>query len=79
MRKIGYFSHKSASGRFIIKMHKPVKPPKLGSKVFTSNGKVVGLLVDIIGPTENPYGVIKPLTFEVRLEPLEVVYIRGFI
>ncbi|MCS7107882.1 MAG: Gar1/Naf1 family protein [Sulfolobales archaeon] len=76
MKKIGHFSHRSASGRFIIKIHNQVKPPKLGSKVLTSDGSVVGLLIDVIGPVRNPYAVIKPLNSNVVLEPLEELYVR---
>ncbi|MEM4752074.1 MAG: Gar1/Naf1 family protein [Sulfolobales archaeon] len=77
MRKLGHFSHRSASGRLIVKMCDQVKPPKFGTKVFTSKGDAVGLLVDVIGSTKNPYAVLKPLAANIKLEPLEVVYVRG--
>lgn len=77
MRKLGHFSHRSASGMFIVKMHDQIKPPRFGVKVFTSRGDAIGLLVDVIGSTRNPYAVVKPLTTNTKLEPLEVVYVRG--
>ncbi len=76
MRKLGHFSHRSASGRLVVKISEHVRPPKLGVKVFTSDGRVVGLLVDVIGPTKNPYAIIKPLTSDTLLEPFEAVYSR---
>ncbi|MEM0454040.1 MAG: Gar1/Naf1 family protein [Sulfolobales archaeon] len=75
MKKIGYFSHKSASGRLIVKISDQVKPPKLGVKVFTSNGRVVGQLIDVIGPVRRPYAVVRPSAIDTTLEPLEELYV----
>lgn len=35
------------------------KPPKIGSLVFSSKGKA-GIVMDIIGPVDKPYLVVKP-------------------
>lgn len=74
MRKFAIFLHKSSSGMIIAKIVE--KPPKIGSKIANSQGRIVGMLTDIIGPVKSPYAVIKPLSSSLTLNPLEELYIR---
>ncbi|MCC6021633.1 MAG: Gar1/Naf1 family protein [Desulfurococcaceae archaeon] len=75
MRKIGYFLHRSITGRYVVKITNSDKPPRLGSKVYNSEGRLLGVLVDLIGPVKNPYALIKPFT-TVEVRQFEDVYVR---
>lgn len=75
MKRLGYFLHISPSGRIIVKLSLP-SPPKLGSKVFSSRGELIGVVVDIIGPVKAPYAVVKPIKQEVSLTKYEELFVR---
>ncbi|MEM2901557.1 MAG: Gar1/Naf1 family protein [Candidatus Bathyarchaeia archaeon] len=59
MIRIGKISHFSSSRRLIARMESRTPPP-LGSKVFDSELRPVGLLLDVFGPVKSPYLSIKP-------------------
>jgi len=73
--KLGYYLHKTPSGKLIVKISGK-KPPKLGSKVVDSRGNLLGIVTDVIGPVSSPYAVIKPLTAALSLNQLEEVYVK---
>ncbi|MEM1623274.1 MAG: Gar1/Naf1 family protein [Sulfolobales archaeon] len=75
LKRLGYFLHKTSSGRLIVKLSSP-KPPRLGSKVLSSRGEVIGVLVDVIGPVRSPYAVVKPIKPEVSVDPYEELFVR---
>ncbi len=75
MRRLGYFLHVSSSGRIIAKLTLP-RPPRIGTKVFNSQGRFIGRITDVIGPVRAPYVVIKPLTPGIELRRYEELYIR---
>ncbi|HOQ18370.1 snoRNP protein GAR1 [Methanothermobacter defluvii] len=58
MKALGNISHVSNKGRIIARSD---RTPQLGAPVFTSDGKRIGKVHDIFGPTRNPYISIKPL------------------
>lgn len=74
MRKFAIFLHKSSSGMLIARLLD--KPPKTGLRVINSQGRVVGIVADIIGPVKNPYVVIKPYSDSTELSSFEELYIR---
>ncbi|MEM4032842.1 MAG: Gar1/Naf1 family protein, partial [Zestosphaera sp.] len=74
--KLGYYLHKTPSGKLIVKISGK-NPPKLGSKVVDSRGNLLGIVTDVIGPVSSPYAVIKPLTTNLSLSQLEEVYIKS--
>jgi rRNA processing protein Gar1 len=43
--------------------------------VYNSEGRLLGILVDLIGPVKNPYALIKPFT-TVEVRQFEDVYVR---
>lgn len=44
----------------VVKIENPTKIPELGSRAYRKeNQKLVGVVSDIIGPTREPYAVIK--------------------
>lgn len=75
MIKLGYYLHKTPSGKLIVKISSK-NPPKLGSKVVNSRGNLLGVVTDVIGPVNSPYAVIKPLTNNLSLNQLEEVYVK---
>jgi RNA-binding protein len=75
LKRLGYFLRISPSGRIIVKLSTP-SPPRLGSKVFSSRGELIGVVVDVIGPVKAPYAVVKPVKQEVSLERYEELFTR---
>ncbi len=70
MKKAGKLLHVTPSGgvvRFEVE-------PKMGQPVFDREGKRVGNVIDIFGPTQRPYVKIKPAS-GVRLEELVGKYV----
>ncbi len=51
--------HKARNGYLVARLETE-KPPPLGVKVYDSSLREVGVLLDVIGPVEKPYAVIKP-------------------
>lgn len=49
----------------LVRIEKPDKVPTIGSKVLDVNGVEVGKIVDIIGPVNKPYAVVKPSSYAV--------------
>lgn len=75
MIKLGYYLHKTPSGKLIVKISGK-KPPKLGSKVVDGRGDLLGVVTDVIGPVSSPYAVIKPLKASLSLNQFEEVYVK---
>jgi len=60
LKQIGEVLHLSKSGNLIIKLQTQSIPP-LNSLVFTfSQNKLVGRVVDVMGPVASPYIAVKP-------------------
>lgn len=77
MIRIGYFIHKTPSGKLLVKLTVK-KPPKIGLKVLDSGGIVIGNITDIIGNVSSPYAVVKPLKTEVKLNHYTELFIRSW-
>ncbi|MCG2828861.1 Gar1/Naf1 family protein [Methanothermobacter sp. K4] len=58
MKSLGNISHVSSKGRIIVRS---TRTPQLGAPVFTSEGRMIGKVHDIFGPTRNPYISVKPV------------------
>ena len=52
------------------------EPPKIGSKVVNSSGKTIGRVVDIIGPINSPYVLIKLLDEKLTPNPYEEIFVK---
>lgn len=76
MIKLGYYLHRTPSGKLIVKISGK-NPPRLGSKVLDSRGNLLGVVTDVIGPVNSPYAVIKPLATNLSLNQLEEVYVKS--
>ncbi|MEM1526906.1 MAG: hypothetical protein QW775_00780 [Ignisphaera sp.] len=44
----------------LVRIDKPDRIPTIGCKVLDTNGVEVGKIVDVIGPVNRPYAVVKP-------------------
>ncbi|MCX8209047.1 MAG: hypothetical protein RMH84_05290 [Sulfolobales archaeon] len=75
MKRLGYFLHRTPSGRLLVKLSSP-KPPRLGSKVVNSRSEVVGVVVDVIGPVKAPYAIVKPSKQGLELSKYEELFVR---
>ena len=72
MRYLGTPVHIAKSGHLIVRIRSREMPP-LESPVLTSYMKVIGRIIDIIGPVNEPYAVVKltkTLTTERLPSPL---------
>ncbi len=74
MRRIAYYLHRSTSGKLIAKVLGS-RPPRIGVRVYDSRGKLIGRVVDVIGPVRSPYIVIRPSN-DVELRQYEELFIR---
>lgn len=57
LRKVGDVLHLSRDRRFVVKL---TFTPPLGVAVYDYAMKRLGVLYDIIGPVNSPYGLVKP-------------------
>ena len=57
MKSVGKVLHLSSSGRLILTAY---FVPKLGSEVLDDKLRVVGKVVDVLGPVSAPYIAVKP-------------------
>lgn len=72
MKRLGKILHISRSRSLIVKVEAP--PPKLGSKIFDSRLREVGVITDVFGPVFSPYLSIKPSTINPRSYVGKTVY-----
>ena len=75
MRRLGYFIHRSSTGKLVVKLVSP-RPPKIGVRVLNSKGRVVGRVIDVIGPVRSPYAIVKPTLSGVKLREYEELYLK---
>jgi rRNA processing protein Gar1 len=59
LQGIGHVLHLSAQGNIIARLNQATQ---LGTRVFSSNSKLVGRVIDIFGPTIQPFAAVKPET-----------------
>lgn len=57
---LGPVLHVTPSKLIVVKLSNPKNIPKLGVEVVTASGELVGVLMDIIGPVDKPFAVVKP-------------------
>ena len=66
MKKLGVALHISRSGNIIVKSSLRDLPP-LGARVFDKDMRRLGVIVDVIGPVDSPYIVVRPESSDVKL------------
>jgi len=59
LRKIGVATHYTKLGNLVVKLS--LVPQRLYIPVFTYSMRRIGVLYDVIGPVDEPYGLVKPL------------------
>ncbi|MDO8056644.1 MAG: Gar1/Naf1 family protein [Candidatus Hermodarchaeota archaeon] len=59
LQGIGHVLHFSAQGYIILRLTQVVR---LGTRVFSTNSRPIGRVVDIFGPTSQPFAALKPET-----------------
>jgi RNA-binding protein len=74
LKSIGRVLHRARNG-YIIAVIESGKLPPLNTPVYLSGGRRVGILLDIIGPINQPYAVIKP-DVNVEAKPGDALYYR---
>ncbi len=59
-QKLGTVYTITRGGLITVRLDNIRKPPRLGLKVYSNQpGKPIGRLIDIIGPVESPFAVVK--------------------
>ena len=58
LQGIGHVLHFSAQGYIILRLTQVVR---LGTRLFSSSSQPVGRVVDVFGPTIQPFAALKPL------------------
>jgi len=61
VRPLGTVLHITRSKYVIVKIHEKKFLPPIGSEVVDANNELMGKVVDVIGPVDSPYAVVKPL------------------
>lgn len=77
LKHIGTISHISPHGKLIVQGNTNFIP-KLQTRVYTRDKKIVGSVIDVFGPVKHPYlsiAVSNPL--KKILSPGAYLYIRG--
>lgn len=64
MKSVGEVLHVSKTGKLVVRLKDLKVPPRIGLYVYSEKGERVGMVVDIIGPVDSPYALIKPLNRE---------------
>ncbi len=59
LKVLGPITSITKSGLVITRIEDYKNIPRIGSFVFDANGEKIGILIDIIGPINNPYAVIR--------------------
>ena len=57
---MGKVERVTRTGLILVRLEKP-KPPKLGWKLYAEDRRLVGTVVDVIGPVDKPFAVVRPL------------------
>lgn len=62
----------------LIRIERSSIIPEIGNKVLDANGSEVGKIIDIIGPIDKPYAVVKPTSYAVlsMIKPSTVLFYR---
>ncbi len=78
MRSLGSVLHITPSRLIIVKLSRPKPIPPLNSEVLDAQGERIGTIVDIIGPVDSPYAVVKPIKPAVLsfVKPSMVLFYR---
>lgn len=71
MKRIGLALHYSRLGNLVVKLD---EVPPLYVNVYSYTMKKIGVLYDVIGNVNKPYGLVKPLTRDAEIigKPLYV-------
>lgn len=59
LQGIGHVLHISAQGNVIARLNQAIR---LGTRLFSSHSNPVGRVIDIFGPTIQPFAALKPET-----------------
>jgi rRNA processing protein Gar1 len=57
LQGIGHVLHFSAQGHIIARLNEATR---LGTRLFSSHSKPIGRVIDIFGPTIQPFAALKP-------------------
>lgn len=76
LQGIGQVLHFSAQGNIIARLNRAIR---LGTRLFSTQSNAVGRVVDIFGPTKQPYASVKPdSTLQTStLPPGTILYMKA--
>jgi RNA-binding protein len=76
LEKLGKVLHKTHNGYIVVELDGNGRLPPLNTPVYTRDARRLGVLLDIIGPINHPYAVVKPDRADVEVKGGEVLYYR---
>ncbi len=76
LRKLGRVLHKTSSGLIVVSVEEPKRIPKLNLPVYDEDARRVGVILDVIGPTEKPFVVVKPEKRGIEIPPGDTLFFR---
>jgi len=60
VKRVGRVDKVVRTGLILVRIEGS-KPPRIGWKLYTEDKRPAGIVVDIIGPVDKPFAVVKPL------------------
>ncbi len=78
IRTLGSVLHITPSRLIVVKISKPNEVPPLHCEVIDANNELIGHVIDVIGPVEAPFAVIKPVKLSALsfVKPSTVLFYR---
>ncbi len=78
IRTLGSVLHITPSHLIVVKISRPNEVPPLRCEVIDANNELVGHVVDVIGPVEAPFAIVKPIKLSVLsfVKPSTVLFYR---
>lgn len=63
----------------VVKIENPGRIPRIGVDVIDENNEYIGRVVDIIGPVESPFAVLRPAKQSVisNLKPSTILFYKS--
>ncbi len=75
LKPLGKVLHMSHNG-YVVAVIEESHLPSLGTPVYVEGGRRIGVLLDVIGPVNSPFAVIKPDNPEVSVKQGATIYYR---
>ncbi len=76
LKKLGRVLHKTSSGLIVVSTEDIERVPRLNLPVYDEEARRIGVILDVIGPVEKPFIVVKPENREIEIPPGNLLFFR---